>query len=329
MDYVRAGRSGGVTNVIVRDTETGRIDQSTTPDGAAVETGANWAPRDSGDPLTVRPEPQASPRQDRALEGAGIRPDVGGPGVDRADLDRVDAARADRADAGRVDAGRVDAARADRADAARADRVDADRVDTARTDRVDADRVDTARADKPRLPRRKPREEHQEETEKRRLPLMSPKRVRFETVEEVEVDLETGDTTRTRSATGPRKPSRWWSTVKRPTRTNTIPGALQTCSLTRRVTPTSPKRPSTRGRGQDVCPSPLSSSRAISSGNWSKRWLRGERRRLHRRRAWQGPARRPGWRKSLPGPRPQHGRAPRAPGHDSPGADQTQEFRPR
>ena len=205
MDYVRAGRSGGVTNVIVRDTETGRIDQSTTPDGAAVETGANWAPRDSGDPLTVRPEPQASPRQDRALEGAGIRPDVGGPGVDRADLDRVDAARADRADAGRVDAGRVDAARADRADAARADRVDADRVDTARTDRVDADRVDTARADKPRLPRRKPREEHQEETEKRRLPLMSPKRVRFETVEEVEVDLETGDTTRTPVGNRPAK----------------------------------------------------------------------------------------------------------------------------
>ena len=93
--YVRAGRSGGVTNVIVRDTETGRIDQSTTPDGAAVETGANWAPRDSGDPLTVRPEPQASPRQDRALEGAGIRPDVGGLGVDRADLDRADLDRAD------------------------------------------------------------------------------------------------------------------------------------------------------------------------------------------------------------------------------------------
>ena len=278
--YVRAGRSGGVTNVIVRDTETGRVDQSTTPDGAAVETGATQALRDTGDPLTVRQKLQASPRQDRALEGAGIRPDVGGLGVDRSDLDRadldrvdadrvdtaradrvdadrvdadrvdvpradrvdagrVDAARADRADAGRVDAaradradaGRVDAARADRVDAdrvdtaradrmdtaradrmdadrvdtARADRMDADRVDTARADRVDASRVDTARADKPRLPRRKPREEHQEETEKRRLPLMSPKKIRFETVEEVEVDLETGDTTRTPVGNRPAK----------------------------------------------------------------------------------------------------------------------------
>ena len=80
------------------------------------------------------------------------------------------------------------------ADAARADRVDAGRVGA---DRVDADRVDTARADKPYLPRRKPREEHQEETEKRHLPLRFPKKVRFQTVEEVEVDLESGDTTRT------------------------------------------------------------------------------------------------------------------------------------
>ena len=289
--YVRAGRSGGVTNVIVRDTETGRVDQSTTPDGAAVETGATRALRDTGDPLTVRQELQASPRQNRALEGAGIRPDVGGLGVDRADLDRVDldrvdAARADRVDADRVDAARADRVDADRVDTARADRVDADRVDTARADRVDADRVDAARADrvdadrvdaaradrvdvdrvdtaradrvdvdrvdtaradrvdadrvdaaradrvdadrvdaaradradrvdaaradrvdadrvdnaradKHRLPRRKREEEPQEKPEKRRLPLRFPKTVRFRTVEDVEVDLETGHTKRT------------------------------------------------------------------------------------------------------------------------------------
>ena len=155
--------------------------------------------------------------------------------ADRVDADRVDAARADRVDAGRVDAaradrvdaGRVDAARADRVDAgrvdtARADRVDAGRVDTARADRVDAGRVDAARVDrvnaaradrvdasrrpsgtpsKPHLPLRKrgekSKEEPQEEPKKRRLPLRFPKKVRFQTVEEVEVDLETGDTKRT------------------------------------------------------------------------------------------------------------------------------------
>ena len=307
---VRSGSGGDVTNVIIRDTETGRVQQGTAPDAAEVVVGRTRSPRDSRGPLRTWQEPEVDPRSirtqadvvrataaragradagrvdtaradrtdagrvDAARADAGrvdaARADVGRVDTARADAGRVDAARADagrvdtaradagrvdtaRADAGRVDttradvsrvdaaradAGRVDAARADagrvdtaRADAGRVDaaRADAGRVDTARTDRADAGRVDTTRTDradagrvdttrtyradagrvdttrarvqgataKRLIPPRKRGEEPQEEPKKPRLPIRFPKTVRFQTVEEVEVDLETGDTTRT------------------------------------------------------------------------------------------------------------------------------------
>ena len=281
---VRSGSGGDVTNVIIRDTETGRVHQGTAPDAAEVVVGRTRSPRDSRGRLRTWQEPEVDPRSirtqadvvrataaragradagrvdtaradrtdagrvDAARADAGrvdaARADVGRVDTARADVGRVDAARADvgrvdtaradagrvdtaRADAGRVDtaradAGRVDAARADagrvdtartdagrvdtaRADAGRVDaaRADAGRVDTARTDRADAGRVDTTRARvqgataKRLIPPRKRGEEPQEEPKKPRLPIRFPKTVRFQTVEEVEVDLETGDTTRT------------------------------------------------------------------------------------------------------------------------------------
>ena len=54
--------------------------------------------------------------------------------------------------------------------------------------------------DPPEDPRRRRKDSRDGQTEqngKQRLPLRSPKKVRFQTVEEVEVDLEDGDTTRT------------------------------------------------------------------------------------------------------------------------------------
>ena len=290
---VRSGDSGDVTNVIIRDTETGRVQQGTAPDAAEMAVGRTRTTRDSRGPLRTRQDSEVDPRSirtqadvvrataaragradagrvdtartDRADTGRvdTTRADVGRVDTartDRADAGRVDSARADRADAGRVDtarpdradAGRVDAARADRVDASRVDsaradagrvdtaradagrvdtaRADAGRVDTARADagrvdaaradagrvdaaRADAGRVDTARADAGRvdtprarvqgatakrlIPPRKRGEEPQEEPKKQRLPIRFPKTVRFQTVEEVEVDLETGDTTRT------------------------------------------------------------------------------------------------------------------------------------
>ena len=328
---VRSGSGGDVTNVVIRDTETGRVQQGTAPDAAEVVVGRTRSPRDSRGPLRTWQEPEVDPRSirtqadvvratvaragradagrvdaarvdagrvdsaradagrvdtaradagrvdsaradagrvdaaradagrvDAARADAGrvdaARADAGRVDAARADAGRVDAARADagrvdtpradagrvdtpradagrvdaaRADAGRVDAaradaGRVDAARADagRVDAARADagrvdaaRADAGRVDAARTDigRVDAaraDRADAGRVDTPRarvqgatakrlIPPRKRGEEPQEETTKRGRLLVHPKKVAFETVEKVEVDLETGDTTRT------------------------------------------------------------------------------------------------------------------------------------
>ena len=303
---VRSGSGGDVTNVVIRDTETERVQQGTAPDAAEVAVGRTRSPRDSLGPLRTRQDPEVDPRSIRtqanvvratAARAGGAdagrvdtaradtgrvdaaRADTGRVDTaraDRTDADRVDAARADaaRADAGRVDtaradvgrvdtaradvgrvdtaradAGRVDAARADvgrvdtaradvgrvdtarvdagRVDAARADagrvdaaRADAGRVDTARADagrvdaaRTDVGRVDTARADAGRvdttrarvqgatakrlIPPRKRGEEPQEEPKKPRLPIRFPKTVRFQTVEEVEVDLETGDTTRT------------------------------------------------------------------------------------------------------------------------------------
>ena len=56
----------------------------------------------------------------------------------------------------------------------------------------------TPKTDEPQPPRRRRRrEEEQGEPQKQRLPLMHPKKVAFETMEKVEVDLETGDTKRT------------------------------------------------------------------------------------------------------------------------------------
>ena len=267
---VRSGSGGDVTNVVIRDTETGSVRQETAPDAAEVAVGLTRSPRDSRGPLRTWQEPKVDPRTIRTqadvvratVAGAGrldagrvdaarsdagrvdsarvdagrvdaARADVGRVDTARADAGRVDAARADagrvdtartadvgRVDAARADAGRVDTARADagRVDTARADtgrvdaaRADAGRVDTARTTdagrvdtaRVDAGRVDTARARvqgataKRLISPRKRGEEPQEGPKKPRLPLRSPKKVRFQTVEEVEVDLETGDTTRT------------------------------------------------------------------------------------------------------------------------------------
>ena len=310
---VRSGSGGDVTNVIIRDTETGSVRQGTAPDAAEVVVGRTRSPRDSRGPLRTWQEPEVDPRSIRtqadvvrATAARAGRADAGRVDTGRADAGRVDAARADagRVDAARVDAGRVDAARADagrvdaaradagRVDAARADagrvdtaradagrvdtaRADAGRVDTARADagrvdtaRADAGRVDTARADagrvdaaradagrvdaaradagrvdtarttdagrvdtarttdagrvnaartaradagrvdtprarvqgataKRHIPPRKRGEEPQEGPKKPRLPIRFPKTVRFQTVEEVEVDLETGDTTRT------------------------------------------------------------------------------------------------------------------------------------
>ena len=283
---VRSGSGGDVTNVIIRDTETGSVRQGTAPDAAEVVVGRTRSPRDSRGPLRTRQEPEVDPRSirtqadvvrataaragradagrvdsarvdagrvDAARADAGrvdaARVDAGRVDTGRADAGRVDAARVDagrvdsaradagrvdtaRADAGRVDsaradAGRVDSARADagRVDSARADagrvdtaradagrvdiaRADAGRVDAARADRVDASRVDAGRVDTPRarvqgttakrlIPPRKRGEEPREGPKKPRLPIRFPKTVRFQTVEEVEVDLETGDTTRT------------------------------------------------------------------------------------------------------------------------------------
>ena len=308
---VRSGSGGDVTNVIIRDTETGSVRQGTAPDAAEVAVGVTRSPRDSRGPLRTWQDAEVDPRSirtqadvvrataaragradagrvdaaradagrvDTARADAGrvdsARADAGRVDAARADAGRVDAARADagRVDAARVDAGRVDAARADagrvdtaradagrvdsaradagrvdsaradagrvdtaradagrvdsaradagRVDAARADagrvdaaRADAGRVDAARTDigRVDAaraDRADAGRVDTPRarvqgatakrlIPPRKRGEEPQEGPKKPRLPIRFPKTVRFQTVEEVEVDLETGDTTRT------------------------------------------------------------------------------------------------------------------------------------
>ena len=152
---VRSGSGGDVTNVIIRDTETGRVRQGTAPDAAEVAVGRTRSARDSREPLRTLQDAEVDPRSIRA------QADVVRATADRADAGRVDAARTDRVDAGRVDtartdradAGRVDTARTDRADTgrvdtARADRVDAGRVDTARTDRVDAGRVDAARTDR-------------------------------------------------------------------------------------------------------------------------------------------------------------------------------------
>ena len=152
LENVRSGRGGDVTNVIVRDAETGRVDQGTAPDAVEIDVGTTRRPPDSRDPLLTRQDPEADRRAGQAQVAAVRvtvdRVDASRVDAARADADRVDTARADRVDADRVDTARADRVDADRVDTARADRVDADRVDTARADRVDADRVDTARADR-------------------------------------------------------------------------------------------------------------------------------------------------------------------------------------
>ncbi len=146
--------------------------------------------------------------------------------ADRVETERLDTARADRVDTDRLDTARADRVDAERVDTARADRVDAERLDTARADRVETERVDTPRTDRPkperiqRPPGKTPRQPGrgrttrddpgkprirlrlggqggEDKAEQRPPHLKYPKVVRFQTVEDVVVDLETGDTTRT------------------------------------------------------------------------------------------------------------------------------------